>query len=171
MRTRPAPDPVAEQVHGDVDREIGQRAADREVVGQQVVHAEAADQRVALRAAVGDVAALHAGAVAVAQRADPALGQRAGVDHGHEDAVDVGQGQEAAAVLGEARSTSTPTIARTGARHDQHVSSTASSVAGSRPRGPPPRRRPRRPSGSARGADGLQRFVTTSCSHPVIMGA
>jgi len=49
--------------------------------------------------------------------------------------------------------------------------STASSVAGSRPLGSPPRRRSRRPSGSARGADGLQRFVTTSCSHPVIMGA
>ena len=73
----------------------------REVIGEQVVRAEAADQRVALRAAVGHVAALHAGAVAVAQRADPALGQRPAIDHGHEDAVDVGQGQEAAAVLGE----------------------------------------------------------------------
>ena len=98
---RPAPDPVAQEVHGDVDREIGQHAAEGEVLGQQVVHAEPAHQRVALRAAVGDVAALDAGAVAVAQRADPLLGQRALVDHGKEDAIDVGQRQEAAAVLGE----------------------------------------------------------------------
>jgi hypothetical protein len=39
----------------------------------------------------------------VAQRADAQLGQLAGVDHGHEDAVDVGQRQEPAAVLGQPR--------------------------------------------------------------------
>jgi hypothetical protein len=98
---RSAPHAIGEQVDGDVDREVRQLAPRHAVVGEQVVDAEAPDERIALRAAVGDVAALDAGARAVAQRADAELGQLAGVDHGHEDAVDVGQRQEAAAILGQ----------------------------------------------------------------------
>ena len=57
-----------------------ERAAGVAVVGEQVLEVEATDQRVALDAAVGDVAALDARALAVTQLADAAARERALVE-------------------------------------------------------------------------------------------
>ena len=164
MRRRPAPDAVAQQVDGELDREIGQHARRHaRCSASRSSTRKRPDQRVALRAAVGDVAALDAGARAVAQRADPAArpARPASTTAMRMRSTSASARKPLRSSV-RPGSTSTPTMARTGARHDQHVSPTTSSVAGSRPRGSLPRRRARRPSGSARATDGLRR-LGTSC--------
>src|SRR3954452_18723271 len=67
-----------------------------QVLLEHVVEREAADERVALPAAVGDVAAGDAGAVAVAQRSDAPCSEHARVGPARERRRDVGEGDEAA---------------------------------------------------------------------------
>src|SRR4051812_41765764 len=68
------------QLDRDADVELGIGAAGLEVLVEQVLELEAPDELVALDAPVGDVAADHAGAVAVAQAPDPPARQSARVE-------------------------------------------------------------------------------------------
>src|SRR3954451_7884255 len=59
-------------------------AALHEVLVEQILEVEAAEERVALEAAVREIAARHARALAVLERADAARGERALVERGGE---------------------------------------------------------------------------------------
>jgi len=77
-----------------VELRIG--AAVAQVLLEHVVEREAADERVALPAAVGDVAAGNARAVAVAQRPDAARREHPRVGRARKGLRDVGEGDEPA---------------------------------------------------------------------------
>ena len=79
------------------------RSRRREVVGEQVLEVEAPDERVALDAAVGDVAALDARALAVAQARRCRGGQACARRGADELLVDAVKRQEAASVLRQLR--------------------------------------------------------------------
>ena len=91
------------ELDGDADVELGVGAAGLQVLVQQVLELEAADERVALDAAVGEVAAGDAGALAVGDAADAPAGQRARIEPVGEHLGDVVEGQKARAIGGSGR--------------------------------------------------------------------
>ena len=86
------------ELDGDADVELGVGAAGLQVLVQQVLELEAPDERVALDAAVGEVAAGDARALAVGDPADAPAGERARIEPVGEHLGDVVEGQEARAV-------------------------------------------------------------------------
>src|ERR671932_84220 len=87
----------------DADVELRVGAALHEVLVEQVLEVEAADEGVALEASVGEVAARHARALAVLELADAAGGERAPVERGGELRGDCVERQEAVLVGGQRR--------------------------------------------------------------------
>ena len=86
------------ELDGDADVELGVVAAGLQVLVQQVLELEAPDERVALDAAVGEIAAGDARALAVGDPADAPAGERARIEPVGEHLGDVVEGQEARSV-------------------------------------------------------------------------
>ena len=114
------------ELDGDADVELGVGAAGLQVLVQQVLELEAPDERVALDAAVGQVAAGDAGALAVGARGRCA-GRRARAGRARSASISEtsskGRKPVPSGVL--AGSTRTPTIPRTFVRHCQQRSVSA----------------------------------------------
>ena len=91
-----------EQVDGQGDDKLLERAATRNVAVEQILDVPAPDRGIACEAAVGDVPTLGAGARPVAQLADVVLGERRGIDHSDEHRRHVGQRDEARAIRRQA---------------------------------------------------------------------
>src|SRR3954454_2742060 len=87
--------------HADVELRV--RPAAHEMLVEEVLEVEAADERVALDATVREVAAGHARALAVLEAADAARVQRADVERGGELRADRLERQEAVLVARERR--------------------------------------------------------------------
>src|SRR3954471_2602412 len=87
--------------HADV--QLGVRAAAHEVLVEQVLEVEAANERVALDAPVREVAAGNARALAVLELPDAARGQGAGVERGSELRADGVERQETVLVARQRR--------------------------------------------------------------------
>ena len=113
----------------DADVELRVGAAGLQVLVQQVLELEAPDERVALDAAVGEVAAGDARALAVGALADAPAGQRARVERGRRASRRRRRRAGSPCRSGVcAGSTRTPTIPRTLVRHCQQRSVTAASA-------------------------------------------
>src|SRR3954471_3911691 len=84
----------------DADVELCVGAAGLQVLVEQVLELEAADERVALDAPVGQVAAGDAGALAMGHTADAPAGQRPRIEPVGEHLGDVVEGQESRGIRG-----------------------------------------------------------------------
>src|SRR3954469_13298824 len=87
--------------NADVELRVG--AAGLQVLVEQVLELEAADERVALDAPVGQVAAGDAGALAMRHAADAPAGQRARIEALAEHLGEIVEGQEARGIGGSGR--------------------------------------------------------------------